>query len=191
MYNEYENYMRSILGYPNYQESSSSTYFPYRGVSASNDEYESRFDNMYPEIYKILKPMIEKACNMRADKEITEDIIDEIVDEVYRNIEPQIDVVNVNVTTVNEYTRANSQNRNSNTKINTENTADKTNDEKRSCCGNPMLKDLIKILLLNQIINNKPPRPIRPPRPRPTFSPHYNGWQGGVPYRNDIDDIYY
>lgn len=193
MYNEYENYMKSILGYPNYQDSSSSTYFPYRGVAADIDEYESRYENMYPEIYKILRPMITKACNMRSDKEFTEDIIDEIVEDIYKNIESDIDVVNVNITTnANEYSKSNNQSRSGNVKASMENSIEKTNEEKRSCCGNPMLKDLIKILLLNQVINNnKPPRPIKPNRPRPPFPPHYNQWQSGFPYRNDTDDIYY
>lgn len=194
MYNEYENYMKSILGYPNYQDSSSSTYFPYRGVAADIDEYESRYENMYPEIYKILRPMITKACNMRSDKEFTEDIIDEIVEDIYKNIESDIDVVNVNITTTNanEYSKSNNQSRSGNVKASMENSIEKTNEEKRSCCGNPMLKDLIKILLLNQVINNnKPLRPIKPNRPRPPFPPHYNQWQSGFPYRNDTDDIYY
>lgn len=181
MYNEYENYMRSVLGYPNYQEEVSSTYFPYRN---SNDfQEESKYENMYPEIYRILKPMIRKICDTRAYNEITEELVESMTNEIYRNIESEIDVVNVNVTTENEYHRSNNQGRSGNTKITTEGKENET----RACCSNPMLKDLIKILLLNQIINNKPPRPNRP---RPPFPPQHGPWQGRPPFRNENDDPY-
>ena len=52
-------------------------------------------------------------------------------------------------------------------------------DLTRACCANPLLKDLIKILLLNQLVNNNqnhPPRPPKPPvgpfPPRPPFGPY-------------------
>lgn len=183
MYNEYENYMRSILGYPNYQEEEmSSTYFPYRDNRDFVDE--SKYENMYPEIYRILKPMIKKICESRMSSEITEDLIESMTDEIYMSVESEIDVVNVNVTTENEYSRSNNQGRSGN---NVKMGVESKENEKRACCSNPMLKDLIKILLLNQIINNKPPRPNRP---RPHFPPQYGPWQGRPPYRNNIDDPY-
>ena len=181
MFNEYENYMRSVLGYPNYQQEVSNTYFPYRNGNDFVDE--SRYENMYPEIYRILKPMIKKICDSRSYDEITEDLLDNMTDEIYRNIESEIDVVNLNITTENEYNKSNNQVRSGNTKM----TIDNKENETRACCSNPMLKDLIKILLLNQIINNKPPRPNRP---RPPFSPQYGPWQGRPPYRNNIEDPY-
>lgn len=51
-------------------------------------------------------------------------------------------------------------------------TKDAEDDEKRGGPNNPLLRDLIKILLLNQLIHNRPPRPGRPPynpMPRPPF----------------------
>ena len=46
--------------------------------------------------------------------------------------------------------------------------SDTKNEETRQgCCGNPMLKDLIKIMIIQQLLQgNKPPRPPRPPHPQ-------------------------
>lgn len=186
MYNEYENYMRSILGYPSYQDEIANTYFPYRNSEEAS--CEPMYDNMYPEIYKMLKPMIKKACDTRAAGQITQDLVECITDEIYKNIEPEIDVINVNVTTENDYSRANGQVRSGNNNTNIANvTKDSHINENRTCCSNPTLRDLIKILLLNQMIGNKPPRPNRP---RPPFPPEYNPWYGRPPYRSDIGNDY-
>lgn len=50
-------------------------------------------------------------------------------------------------------------------------TKDAEDDEKRGGPNNPLLRDLIKILLLNQLIHNRPPRPGRPPFPGPPRPP--------------------
>ena len=67
--NEYEEYMRSILGYPISNEmntyntvyENTNTFFPYR--SGTNYTNENGYENLYPEIYKILKPMVTKICD--------------------------------------------------------------------------------------------------------------------------------
>lgn len=60
-------------------------------------------------------------------------------------------------------------------------------EEKRSTPGNPILRDLIKILVLNQLINNRPPRPGRPPMPPPPPRPPYN--RPPRPSFRDMDDM--
>lgn len=111
--NGYEDYMRSVLGYPYANQNMYNTYgsmyentggcfFPYRsGTSCNLAEKESKFENMYPEIYKILKPMVKKACSNNIIDEISNDDIDIMTDDIYTNVCSDIDVVNINVTAEN------------------------------------------------------------------------------------------
>ena len=55
MYNNYEEYMREVLGYPyNRQENYENTY-RYAPVSPVNNANNSELEKCYPEIYKIVK----------------------------------------------------------------------------------------------------------------------------------------
>ena len=137
----------------------------------------SDLENLYPEIYKIIYPMIQKACNQNT-KPIDENLIDDMTDDIYSNIEAD-NIINLNINIEN--------NRN-------EKVADK---EKNSRCkvtenrqvNNP-IRDLIRILLIRELLDRpgyKPPRP-RPPRPgfpgdpapRPPRPPR-PGFPGGPP----------
>lgn len=209
MYNEYEDYMRSVLGYaPQYQQYDTygniydnfNSCFPYRDNAQFN---ESRYQNMYPEIYNILKPMVGKICENRNIDSITEADLENMAQNIYSNIEADIDVVNVNIVTSDSRNENRSGNRPESLNANVNNkdnnldysrsgnmrVKEASKEEKRACCGNPTLKDLIKILLLNQLINNKPQKPGfpgRPPMPphgyypRPPFRDEY----GNQPYMN-------
>lgn len=188
--NEYENYMRSVLGYPisndintynlynnsnnqmlDYDNSSmynsNSSYFPYR---SSNVVYNdtSKFEELYPEIYKILKPMVSKICDTPSRNDFSSETLEIMANEIYTNIEQDIDVVNINVNTSStkeaEYNKNENLSRNSNMKVTKSDTKDE--ETRQGCCGNPMLKDLIKIMIIQQLLQgNKPPRPPRPPHP--------------------------
>lgn len=195
MYNEYEDYMRSVLGYPMQQAGyntygnvyeSNNSYFPYRAnndYACNNVMNESRYEDMYPEIYKILKPMIKKACSNTRIEDISDDDLERMTNDIYSNIESDIDVVNVNITTQSgNNNTSNSQTRSGRNMNVQEVTNDET--ETRQFIGNPTLRDLIKILILHQLIHNRPnrpgrpgmpPRPPMPPRPRP-------------PYRSDFEN---
>ena len=180
MYNEYEDYMRSVLGYPNnnnyydtYSTEYANDYFPYRAKN-SNQFDESKYEDKYPEIYKILKPMIKKSCNSRFIENISNNDLDSMTNEIYNNVEQSMDIVNVDITTGSNTVR------NGNMKV-----SESKKEETRSCCGNPSLRDLIKILLIKELIDNTHhhmpgplPRPPRPPMPRPR-----------PPYRNDFNDF--
>lgn len=180
--NDYENYMRSVLGYPIQNEmntynnvyGNNNSCFPYR--SGSTYVTENRYENLYPDIYRILKPMIKKICASSGNGDISNDSLENMATEIYNNIESEINVVNVNITTTKEAenTKASVNYRN-NTKGSQ--TQSKT-EETRTCCGNPTLRDLIKILILNQLLENNNNRPPRPPRP--PFQPFFMQQQ---PYR--------
>lgn len=188
--NSYEEYMRSVLGYP-YSQGGYNTYnniyentnmyFPYRSGNSRNDidtleGEKNRYEEMYPELYRILRPMVKKVCADKFIDQISNNDVESMTEDVYRNISSDIGVVNINVTSdPGISTRGNMK------------TKEVPEEEKRSASENPFLRDLIKILVLNQLINNRPSRPGRPPMPPPPPRPPYN--RPPRPLFRDVDDI--
>ena len=74
MYNQdYEEYMRNVLGYsPNYQDT---TYRDndYYGIQ-NQSYYNERLESMYPEIYRTVYPLILREVGMNS-RAVTEDTI--------------------------------------------------------------------------------------------------------------------
>ena len=203
-YNDYEDYMRNILGYSGIN---SNTYdFQDRANSASNIE------QMYPEIYKVINPMVCKMCDSNTQP-VTEYLIEQMTDDIYDNVVNRIEiqnVINVNIGT-RDYDNENEEknlNRgeNSNNRSSVNNLSSRSNgntlnsninssstkpisyakpkediEENRETRSphrqrrNMLLRDLIRILLLNRLI--RPERPPRPPRPC------YGGQCPGIPGR--------
>ena len=193
--NDYENYMRSVLGYPIQDEINSynnayvnnNSYFPYR--SGNMYVTDNKYENLYPDIYKILRPMIHKICNLPNNKSLSNDELEKMADEIYKNIESETNVVNINIKTSSE---AESSKSSMYSKRDTK-VSQKTSqsEEKRSCCSNPTLKDLIKILILNQLRENnahRPPRPQMPPHGHyPFHLPNYRELQNSEIYNNNYN----
>ena len=194
--NDYEEYMRSVLGYPNNNNTyHQPTSFPYR-----NTINEINYDDLYPDIYKILKPMIKKICDNPKYRSITNETLEAMTTEIYNNIESDINLVNINITTSpnsSELTREaeKSKNINNNTRntVNANKVSSSSNkEETRQCCGNPTLRDLIKILILNQLLNNNANRPPRPPvPPRPPIMPYPPFRDTSYNYRELENPAYY
>lgn len=170
-YQNYEEYMRSVLGYSpyvdrnyTYTNSQEDMYNNYMNMSETpNMQPTQDLTEFYPEIYKIIYPMVCKACNVNSNREVTKDLLEQITDEIYRNVEPEEqqttsradvqlkngDVINPNAKEPEQQTRETRQN-------------------------NFLLRDLIRILLLKEWGRpNRPP--IRPPFPpgggRPPMGP--------------------
>ena len=110
MYNEtYDEYIRSILGYP----PTSSYNDNFQAFNNQNMNYENRMDSelesCYPEIYKIVYPMITKKCNnVRAN--LTNDEIENMTDEIYYALEERNEIqLNINLTNEVRNSETNSQ----------------------------------------------------------------------------------
>ena len=198
MYNEtYDDYIRSILGYPNnnmYNTNSGENDYMYSAQNNSSEELEQ----YYPEIYKIIYPMVCKSCDNNSSP-ITRELIENMTDEIYFAVESDNEI-DLNITINNEVRNNNSEvqsnstqsikNRNiSNTKdknitIKEEHRKDKENREDRRIRNNT-LRDLIKILIIRQLLRNRPNRPNfphQPPRPpRPPFPGGPGPGQGRPP----------
>ncbi len=197
-YQSYEDYMRNILGYSPNQSTYSDTYFNYNRENAYGTAmYSSEIMNLYPEVYKIINPMVCKICEANT-KPITRDLVEKMTDEIYLNIESDPNLaesttINVRVnlpkdsktedtsmtskTSVNTKNRDNSKYRNNSSETKVVQKKDIENSEYRQRNQNSILRDLIKILILNQLLggNRRPPRPNPPrppyPSPRPPIQP--------------------
>lgn len=181
MYNNpYEQYMRNSLGYNTY---------PMMNMNAMNQnqmnmnwmtemyENEGNFtcdqmsvDDMYPEIYRIVYPMICKAC-MAVNENVTEDLVSRITNEVYMNVEHMEIVQECRNTSQTSVNSKSIKNDNVNSKL-VNNPINEARQETRQ--RNPLLNDLIRILVLRELIGNpgRPnPRPPFNPQQRPPFGP--------------------
>ncbi len=187
-YQNYEDYMRSVLGYPIERQNTYENYntMPYEHPAYPvSTRYSEEIMELYPEIYKLLNPMVCKMCESNT-KPITRELLEQMTEEIYLNIEnsPEINtVINVRVNLPNEKAdnnksaKAVSSNRTNSLNKTDIKTSNQKEVEDRSIRRNPTLQDLIKILILNQLLGgnrpNRPhpyppyqPYPPQPPRPR-------------------------
>lgn len=164
MYNQnYEDYIRSILGYNNetYREN------PYNEPYNTNITYQNDYnmyrqnnelEQYYPEIYKIIYPMVRKVCNNREN--IDRETLENMVDEIYSAVEV--------VEESNQENRNETKGVNKNSAIYTSKAdIDKTtkeNIENRES-RNLGIRDLIKILIIRELLRNNHRPPMPPPRP--------------------------
>lgn len=177
-YQNYEDYIRNILGYPvqsDINQISNSTYNNYEYIT-NRPTYDKNILDLYPEIYKIINPMVCKICEANT-KPITNELLEQMTDEIYLNIENDNseisnsngDVVNIRVNVPKE--QNNNSNRRRQSDINRNNSEissvdnkktdkenNKENENRQIRRRNPMLRDLIRILILNQLLfgHNRP-----------------------------------
>jgi len=152
----YEEYMRSVLGYQPMNNTYDMNYDNWEmpNMTAMNAIQIQELENCYPEIYRIVYPMVQRACNQNT-KPLTRDLIDSMTDEIYFAIED---------------------------KEMQDNRQKDEKNEDRQIRRNTNLNDLIRILILRELLGRpgfpgfpgRPPRPpMRPPRPpmRPPMGP--------------------
>ncbi len=191
-YQSYEDYMRQVLGYSPYNPNIYENYNyelngQYNDTYFRNDNNLEDINELYPKIYHLIQPMVIKICSAN-NRPITRELLEKMTDEIYNVVEGADTVVNVRVETKKEDT--NSQN-----PLNYRRTEIRQNertprlDESRNerdirnqtetRKNNNTLRDLIKILILKQLLseNREPSRP-----PRPNYLP-YPGGPGGMPPR--------
>ena len=189
--NQYEEYIRSVLGYPttanmNQNHINQNQMYQAEYPNPSQINMRNDLEEFYPEIYKIIYPMVQKACdgNMGAN---SREEIEQMTDEIYSAIEDN-NQINVNINLGNTISTTNMnrmQNRNEISKEEIQKKSLKkqevenrnTEGESRISPRNNNLRDLIKILLIRELLrrrhNHFPPRPPHHPRPpmRPPIMP--------------------
>lgn len=165
----YEEYMRSVLGYQpvDYNNTYDMGYdrFEMPDMTAMNNMQMQELENCYPDIYRIVYPMVQKACSQNT-RPITRKLIDSMTDEVYFAVEDKEMLENRDKKDEKEI----------------------KSTEDRQIIRNQGLNDLIRILILRELLGRpgfpggRPPRP-RPPRPpmRPPMRPGFPGGPGMPP----------
>lgn len=164
---EYEDYMRSVLGYnqmPNniYANSYDNYYYDTEYLNNRNSSVDTNvIESMYPEIYRIVYPMVCKLCMQNSQREITRDLVDSMTEEIYLNVEP--DERQNSIVSSTRQVLKNGDVRNPNAKE-----IEVTGETRQ---GNFFLRDLIRILILREFLRRRHHRPPMPP-PRPPM-PHF------------------
>ena len=185
--NNYEEYIRSILGYPNTTNFNQNQMYQNEYAEPIQTNTRNNLEEFYPEIYKIIYPMVKKACvgNMRAN---SREEIEQMTDEIYSALEDS-NQINVNINLGNTVSTTNANRVENRTEMQRKEVQRKTSEkqgvenrnvetESRRRPSNTNLRDLIKILLIRELLgrphHNFPPRPPHnPPRPpmRPPIMP--------------------
>ena len=162
----YEEYMQNLLGMQmnpfrnTYEQmgnnsgccmemdtSSQYGYMPNSSFMMNNSE---DLEDMYPEIYRIVYPMVRKAC-MQNTRPVTRELVDQMTQDIYSNIEAD-NVVNLNIHIDNSTnSRGDTQEKTEAENVKVENRqAENRQVENRQF--NRGLRDLIRILLLRELL---------------------------------------
>lgn len=132
---DYEEYMRNVLGYQpiKYDNTYNMNYNMINNDSKPifNNYQVQELENCYPDIYRIIYPMIQKVCSQNIGN-ITKEVIDRMTDEVYFAVEDREMLEN----------REEKQD---------------TTVENRKISRNHGLNDLIRILILRELLLNQNP----------------------------------
>lgn len=115
-------------------------------------------EKCYPEIYRNIYPMIREAC-IQNTKPVNEELINELTDQIYANIETG-DIININVTV--------GENREDKEKV---------PENRQKGQRNPWINDLIRILLIRELLTRKNRQsniPQMPPVPYMAGMPEFS-----------------
>jgi len=210
--NQYEEYMRNSLGYNMpmmnmnqmnmNQMNMNQMDMNQMNMNNMTEMYESEnnfscnqvVDDMYPEIYKIIYPMVCKAC-MAVDENISEDLVSRMVNEIYVNVEnmecmQETRGSSISVSPqVSKSSKSDSLSSSSRTGSSLSSSSSSSNisgsRQQETRQRNPLLRDLIRILVLRELLGNpgRPRPPFRPPfGPGPGPRPPFPGAQPRSPY---------
>lgn len=184
--NQYEEYIRSVLGYPSTANMNQNQMYQNEYPNPSQINMRNDLEECYPEIYKIIYPMVKKACDGNMEANSREEI-ERMTDEIYSALEDS-NQINVNINLGNTVSTTNMNRTQNRTEISKEEFQKKNSEkqevenrnietESRISPRNNNLRDLIKILLIRELLrrrhNHFPPRPPHNPRPpmRPPIMP--------------------
>lgn len=171
-----DDYIRSILGYPNngnmYMDNNQMDY----STMDQQTQQEQELENCYPDIYRKVYPLINNRCS-RISEPITSEMIDNIADEIYSAVEVTNEVnLNINLQNTTGVTNSRPENRTTAQKeISKKEDVREVRSENRQI-RNRTLQDLIKILIIRELLNRRR-------RPRPPFHGRlpFPGGPGGRP----------
>lgn len=146
-YQDYDEYMRSLMGYPNMRTSMNQPMNP--GMTQNMPQftnmntYTDDLERMYPETYRVIYPMVCFACdNLRTP--VTEETVDMMTNDIYDRVEAD-GRINIEISVEVRNDEETQENR-----------------QRRPRRRNRFLRDLIRILLLRELIRRRRRFPMRP-----------------------------
>lgn len=199
-YQNYEDYMRQVLGYPINDPNIYETYDyrnenTYLSNQVQNNLTEAEIKNLYPDSYNVIYPLVCKACEAN-NEPISKSVVDKMTDDVYKLVERNENVVNIKIETQNRENSQVSARQEMKRELIPKRTSIKTENRETRQLNNPLLRDLIRILILQRLFGGgiiAPPRPMPPRPPFPPVGPGRPPFPGGRPpygpgmNRMDID----
>lgn len=151
-------------GYNPYMSNINNNYMQSANMSPSTS---IDYTNMYPSIYRILNPVVSKVVSGSNYQYLTEETLNNMVDTVYNITEGQVDLTDDTYTETSSENRTVGINASSQTKSTTSdrNTNPSTtgntfsgnnlNYARKSKRANDLLKDLIRILVIREILSRR------------------------------------
>lgn len=199
-YQNYEDYMRQVLGYPINDPNIYETYDyrnenTYSSNQVQNNLTEAEMKALYPDSYNIIYPLVCKACEAN-NEPISKSVVDKMTDDVYKLVERNETVVNIKIEAQNRENSRVSARQEMKRELTPKRTPIKNESRETRQTNNPLLRDLIKILILQRLLGGgaiTPPRPMPPRPPFPLVGPSRPPFPGGRPpygpgmNRMDID----
>lgn len=154
-----------VENYPYSYNSSNYNYIQGRIQNFQNRNMAQELEEYYPEIYKIVYPMVKKVC-AKNNRVYGKEAIDRMVEEVYSNIEAD-DAVRLNITLNNE---VRGETNTSSSDFEGEDDSNRSETRQIQSRRNNILNDLIRILILRELLR----RPMCiGPNCRPGFGPGF------------------
>ena len=160
MYYQNGNYMQD-LNY--YNQNPSVGFNPYRqnncqtpNMNQGMPMQQQNLNAMYPAVYRIISPVVSQVLANNNMGYLTEDTLNSMVDTVYNIVEGDINLENYSNSVTNSASNENGNNSNcsrSNTSNPSSNATSTANN--RANRQNSLLRDLIKIIILNSIISQR------------------------------------
>ena len=194
-YQSYEDYMKQILGYSSYNPNIYETYDykaskPYTNTYYRNDSTfnlpNDNIDGLYPEIYNLINPIVCKVCSNNTEY-INKELLEKMTDEVYNLVEGNNNIVNVRIESKKDESNNTSAIKNTERIARRKEPINNANVEKVTRRDNQTLRDLIKILILKQLLADGNRPTTRPPRPNYLPYPGANNMMPRPPYLGEIE----
>lgn len=155
-YQNYDDYMRNVLGFsnmncPNYPNMYMNSQMPFQTMNMN--QFCDSLERMYPDTYRVIYPMVVSACN-NVTMPVTEDMLDAMTNDIYDRAEMD-DRINVDINISIE----NRQDSNASQDVSE---SRQQGGIRRPRRRNRFLRDLIRILLLRELIGRRSRFPNRP-----------------------------
>ena len=155
MYYQNGNYMQDLNYYnqnPNYN--------PMMNVYANNTMPmnpmpQQNLSTFYPAVYRIIEPISSQVVSNNNTNYLTEDLLNQMVDSVYNIVEGDINVSSNHFNLTNDDSEENKNIANSSRVQTISNSSRTTSVSNLAKSQNDLLKDIIKIMILNDIISRR------------------------------------